>query len=202
MLPAGSDAVVWLRDALLDTYRPGGRLEAFTLVEALRLVPQHGFVEIRLADGDSGFIDAARLAPGDQATAHRGFCTYNAGQPPENGEVLHRVGSGTSRLQIDNHASQPAVVKLRDASGATAVSVFVAPGGSATVTDLPDGRFRPEFAVGELWSRACHGFSAGMRAQRFADLVPLSTLSPLVVPPEGAATAPPEDISDEAFERD
>ncbi len=202
VLPAGGTAVLWRRDAARDAYLPGGQLAAFTPVQALRLVPQHGLVEIRLADGGSGFVDAARLAPGDQAAAHRTYCTYNAGPSPENGEVLDRHGSGGSRLRIDNHGSEPAVVKLRDASGVTAVSVFVAPGGTATVTGLPDARYRPEFAVGELWSRACRGFSAGMRAQRFADFVRFSALSPLVVPPELSAAAPPEDIPDAAFERE
>jgi hypothetical protein len=65
------------------------------------------------------------------------------------------------------------VVKLRDAVGVVAVSVFVAPSGTATVTNLPEASYRPEFAVGELWSRACHGFAAGMRAERFAEFAPL-----------------------------
>jgi hypothetical protein len=169
-------------------------------VQALRLVQQHGLIEIRMADGDLGFVDATRLAPGDQLAAHRSYRTYNAGPPPQNGVVLGRHGSGGARLRIDNHGTQPTVVKLRDNAGAVAVSVFLAPGGTATVTDLPDASYRAEFAVGELWSRACNGFSAGMRAQRFAEFVPLSALSPLAVPPELSDAAPPQDIPDAAFE--
>jgi hypothetical protein len=119
-----------------------------------------------------------------------------------NGTVLDSHGSGESRLRTDNNASQSAVVKLRDAAGVVAISVFLAPGGSATVTGLPDVRFRPEFAVGELWSRACNRFSAGMRALRFADYATPAELSPLVVPPGLSGAPPPEDIPDAVFQRE
>ena len=142
VLPAGGRTLLWQRDARRDTYLPGGELAAFTPVQALHLVPQHGLMEIRLADGGSGFVDAARLAPGDQAAAHRTYCSYNAGPSPANGEVLDRHGSGAAGLQIDNHGSQPVVVKLREVSGVTALSVYVAPGGTATVTGLPSVRYR------------------------------------------------------------
>jgi hypothetical protein len=202
VLPAGGPTILWRRDGGHDTYQPGGELAAFTPIQALRLVPRHGLMEIRLADGGSGFVDAARLAPGDQLAAHRTYCSYNAGPSPDNGEVLDRHGSGDAVLQIANRGGQPVVVKLRDVSGASAVSVFVAPGETAAVTGLPSVRYRVEFAVGELWSRACHGFSAGMRVQRFADYAWPSTLSPLVVPPAASAVPQPEDIPDAAFERD
>ena len=202
VLPAGGSTVLWRRDAERDGYVPGGNLADFTPVQALRLVQRHGLVEILMPDGGSGFVDAARLALGDRFAAHRSYCTYNAGPSPENGAVIERHGSGDSHLRIDNRGSQPTVVKLRDAAGVVAVSVFLSPGGTTTVTDLPDASYRPEFAVGELWSRACHGFAAGMRAERFADFAPLSTLSPLVVPPELSAVAPPQDIPDAVFERE
>jgi hypothetical protein len=200
--PAGGAAMLLRQEAGRDAYLPGGQLAAFTSVQALRLLPQHGLVEIPLVDGSNGFVDAARLAPGDRLAARRAYCAYHAGPTPGDGEVLGRHGSGTSRLQIENRASQPTVVKLRDASGRAAVSVFVAPGGAATVTGLPEASYRLEFASGELWSRACNGFAAGMRAQRFADYAQLSSLSPLVLPPTAFDGMPPEDISDAAFEHE
>jgi hypothetical protein len=202
VLPSGDDTVLWRHDAARDTYLPAGHVAAFSPVRALNLVPQHGLVEIALADGGSGFIDAARLAPGDRATARRADCAYNAGPAPRNGEVLARHGDGAARLKISNRAAQPAVVKLRDASGQAAATVFVAPGDTANVDNLPDGVYRPDFAVGELWSRACNAFAAGMRAQRFAGYASLSALSPLVIPPDLSLTAAPEDIADAAFQRE
>ena len=202
VLPSGGAAELWRRDPARDGFLPVGALADFAPVRALHLVPQHGLVEIRLTDGGCGFVDAARLAPGDQAAARRSYCTYGAGLPPENGAVLDRRGTGAAQLRIDNHGRQPIVVRLRNTAGTVAASVFLAPGGSATVSGLPDVDYRAEFAVGELWSRACGGFSAGMRSQRLPDFARPSALSPLVLPPALSDAPPPEDIPDAAFERE
>ena len=202
VVPAGGAAILWRRGMSRDSYVPMGELPAFSAVQALGIVAPHGLVEIRLADGGSGFVDAARLTPGDGTTAHRAYCAYNAGPMPENGEVLARRGSGPAHMQISNRAGEPAVVKLRDASGRSAATVFVAPGGSMIVANLPDGPYQPEFAIGELWSRACQDFAAGMRAQRFDGYRSASGLSPLVIPPDLSAGPAPVDIPDAAFERE
>ena len=202
VLPAGDDAVLWRRDAARDAYLPAGHVAAFSPVRALSLIPQHGLVEIALADGSSGFIDAARLAPGDRAAARRADCAYNAGAAPRNGEVLGRRGDGGSRLEISNRDAESAVVRLRDTSGQSVATVFVAPTSSATVGHLPDTAYRPEFALGELWSRACNTFAAGMRAQRFAGYAALSALSPLVIPPDLSVAPAAVDIPDAAFARE
>ena len=202
IVPTGSDAVLWRQGPTRDVFVPQGRLLPFTSVQALRLVPRHGLVEIRLASGATGFVDASRLVPGDGAAARRAYCMYNAGAAPVNGEVLQRRARGAMRLQIDNHGDEPAVIKLRDVSGIAAAIVFVDAGASVIVADLPDGSYRPEFATGELWSRACQMFTAGMRAQRFAGYVPLPALSPLAIPPDLSAAPPPVDIADTDFERE
>lgn len=202
VLPGSGDAVVWRRDPTRDAYVPAGHVEPFSAVHALSLVSQHGLVEIRLADGGSGFVDAGRLNPGDGMTARRAYCAYNAGTPPANGEVLNRAGEGPAQLEIANRTPQPAVVKLRDASGRAAVTVFVAPGSIATVVNLPNTALRPDFAIGELWSRACNDFAAGMRAQRFAGYASPSGLSPLLIPPEAKLTPAPMDISEAVFAGD
>ena len=199
---AGDDAVLWVHDIVRDAYMPAGHVAAFSPVQALRLVSQHGLVEIRLADGGGGFIDAARLAPGDRETARRAYCAYNAGPSPRNGEILGRDGGGAARIEISNRGPQPVLVKLRDASGHTAATVFVTPGNSAVVENLPDTVYRPEFATGELWSRACNGFAAGTRAQRYTYFASPSGLSPLVIPPNLSVAPASEDISDTEFERE
>jgi hypothetical protein len=200
VLPAGDDTVLWRHETAHDAYLPAGHVAAFSPVQMLSLVPQHGLAEIGLADGSTGFVTAARLTPGDRAAARRAECAYNAGPPPRNGEVLGRHGGGNARLEISNRAGQPAVVRLRDASGQAAATVFVAPHESASVANLPDTVYRPDFAIGELWSRACNGFVAGMRAQRFAGYASPSGLSPLVIPPDLSVAPAPMDIPDAAFE--
>jgi DnaJ domain len=202
VVPANGAAMLWRRDAARDAYLPAGELPVFSPVRAVGLVAAHGLVEIRLADGGSGFVDAARLTPGDGAAAHRAYCAYNAGPAPQNGEVLERHGDGGAQVRIANRSEQPVVVKLRDASGKAAAAVFMAPGGSTTLANLPDSSYRAEFAIGELWSRACHDFAAGMRAQRFVGYASLSGLSPLVIPPDLSVGLAPVDIPDAAFEQE
>jgi hypothetical protein len=68
------------------------------------------------------------------------------------------------------------------------------------IGDLPDVSYRPEYAIGELWSRACNSFAAGMRAQRFPFFATPAALPLLVIPPGVSVVPAPEDIPDAAFE--
>jgi len=200
VIPAGSPALVLRYDADRQAYVPIGQLPAFSVAQAIRVLHDNGLVEIRLTENADGFIDAARLAPGNIIAAHQAYCAYNAGPPPANGEILDRAGAGDTKVTIENRSGQPLVVKLRDRTGVAAATVFLAPGGDATVDGLPGGDYRPDYAVGELWSRACNMFAAGMRAQRFPGYADLSTQSILVVPPDLPGQQAPVDISDQDFE--
>jgi len=200
VLPAAGPAVVWREDEQRNTLVPIGRLPAFSAMQAVRMSHRNGLVEVRITETSTGLVEASRLTHGDLAAARQAYCAYNAGPPPYNGELLAREGAGPAKLALDNHTTQPAVVKLRDETGAVALSVYLAPGGHADVDGLPNARFQTEFAIGEMWSRACGGFAAGMRAQRMVGFRSLDRLMPLVIPPE-APGGPPEDITDQAFER-
>ena len=117
-------------------------------------------------------------------------------------EVLlddHGKVSGT--MQLENRAVQPAVVKLRDGGGRLALAVFLAPGGDAEVDGPPNGQYRMEFAIGELWSRGCNTFAAGMRAMRRDAVLDLPGDAHLVVAPD-AGPPDAEDISDQTFQQD
>jgi hypothetical protein len=192
--PGAGPARLWRGDPS-QRLAPAEMLPPFTAVHVLQRLPRDGLVRIELADGGTGYIDAVRLVPGSEAAAHRAFCTYNAGPSPANGEVLDRHGTGTGTIRIENRAAQPAVVKLRNQQDETAASVFLDPGGIATVDGLPDGPYRPEFAIGEVWSRACNAFAAGMRSQRSGASIALGE-RPLVIPADAS-----EDIPDDAFNR-
>ena len=201
ILPAGGPATLWRRGPAGDRFVPAGELPAFTPVALRRIVSQHGMVEVGTPDGRAGFVYADRVAPGDAAEAERARCIFEAGAPPANNEILARHGSGPAQVFVKNRRDQPAVVKLRDAAGASAATVFIAPGGAAAVDGLPAGVYRPEFAFGELWSRACGRFVAGMRAQHFASFGRLgetgSAASRYTIPPEDGV-----DETDETFDRD
>jgi hypothetical protein len=201
-VPAAGPTVVWRRDGQRNSLVPVGLLPPFSSVQALRLFRQSGMVEVRLTDTLNGYVSAARLEPGDATAARRAYCGYSAGDPPADGEVLKRHGSGASHLTVVNRTSQPVVVKLRDPTGVTMVAVFLAPNGHAEIDDLPDLRFRLDYAIGELWSRTCGAFAAGMRAQRLEGYFPLSASTHLVIPPDVPGGGPLVDISDQAFQRD
>ncbi|WP_428541597.1 J domain-containing protein [Rhodopila sp.] len=198
--PGAGPAMLWTLDRKRNVLLPLGRLPPFSMVQALRLFNQNGMVEVLLNARGNGLISASRLTPGDPAAAHRAYCGYNAGPAPRDGELLERRGSGGGRLELENRALQPAVVKLRDDSGAVVVSVFLEPQGRAVLDGMPNGTLHPEFAIGELWSRACNSFAAGMRAWRMQVALGSAAGSLLVVEPDAGAQAA-ANIPDQAFER-
>jgi hypothetical protein len=202
VIPAAGVTVLWRIDQEKKALVPAGRLPPFSAVQAVRLYRQNGLFEVKVTDTANGFVQAARLAPGDANAARNAYCAYNAGAPPTNGEVLRQIGSGPGHLALENRTAQPVVVKLRDEAGGAILSTYLAPGGHARIDGLPEGRYRPDYAIGEFWSRACARFAAGMRAARMADFVALDALTPLTIPPDHPGAPPPSDIPDETFHRD
>lgn len=202
VIPAAKFTVLWRYDEERKAYFPASQLPPFSSVQALRQDRQTGLVEIRINDTANGYIEPGRLAPGDATAAHAAYCAYNAGPAPGNGEIFRLAEKGNGRLELDNRTTQPAVVKLRNASGVVALTTYLAPSAHASIEGLPEGRYRPEFAIGELWSRACQSFAAGMRAQRLTGFFTLDALTPLAIPPDLPGEPPPVDIADQTFERD
>ena len=198
--PNTGAAMLMRFDAEHSTLIPVSQLPPFSAVQAVRMVRQNGMVEVLVNDRGNGFIGASHLTPGNAAAARRAYCGYNAGPTPSDGELLDHRGQGNGTLELENRAMQPAVVKLRDQTGAVALSVFLGPGGHAAFDGLPDGIYHPEFAIGELWSRACNSFAAGMRARRMDAVFIVPGDSRLVVAPDAGVPAA-VDISDQAFER-
>lgn len=195
--PNASPAILWRLDAEHGTLIPVGRMPPFSSVHAIRLIRQSGMLEVMMNDHANGFISADHLTPGDVAAARRAYCGYNAGPPPTDGELLEHRVTGGATLEIDNRAVQPVVVKLRDATGAVALAVYLEPGGHAAFDGLADGVYQTEFAIGELWSRACNTFAAGMRARRLDAALTVPRESQLAV----TADEPAVDITEQAFER-
>jgi hypothetical protein len=198
VVPAATPAVLWRFDPDRNMLLPLGQLPPFSSVQAVRLVRQNGMLEVLVDDHGNGFVSADHLAPGNLAAAHHAYCSYNAGPTPFDGEQLERRGSGPGKLDVENRSVEPAVVKLRDDTGAVALAVFLAPGSHAALDGIPAGNYRTEFAIGELWSRACRSFAAGMRARRLDDPLQVPTENRLVVMPEEQGAA---DIPEQAFER-
>jgi hypothetical protein len=201
VLPVVGTAILWRYDAIDHHFRPNGRLAPFTPLALLRPVAHGSLAEVRLADDRVGYIYPHLLAPGDAGEASRARCIYDAGAPPRSGERLDAQtledpsaqmvkAPSPSRVTVINGSDAAAVFLLRAADGAAAI--YVAPHAQAVVTGLPSRRWRVEYAVGDLWSRSCFRFMAGMRAQRLPD----QPLRDTYVLPLVRAT----DIPDEAFQ--
>jgi hypothetical protein len=201
VIPAGTAAMLWRLDKERNALVPLRQLPPFSAVQAIRLVRQIGMLEVLVNDRGHGFVSADHVTPGDAAAARRAYCSYNAGPTPFDGELLERRGNGHATLNLENRAVQPAVVKLRDEAGAVMLTVFLAPGGHTVLEGLLEGSYRPEFAIGELWSRGCKTFAAGMRSRRMVDALVLPGESRLAVAPE-TMDAVSSEIPDQAFDRD
>ena len=195
--PGASPAILWRLDAEHGTLIPMGEVPPFSSVQAIRLIRQSGMLEVMVNARANGFISADRLTPGNVVAARQAYCGYNAGPPPSDGELLERRGKGDATLEIENRAIQPIVVKLRDGTGVVALAVYLDPGGRAVLDGMAEGVYRTEFAIGELWSRACNAFTAGMRARRMNAALTVPRDSHLAV----EADAPAADITAQAFER-
>ena len=200
VIPAATPAILWRHDPAHNSFVPDRQLPPFSVMQAVRFVRQTGLLEVLVGGQPNGYIDAAHVTPGNAQAARRAYCSYNAGPPPYDGELLTRNGQGSGHLLIDNHAVQPAVVKLRDPSWRVTFSVYLAPGGHADVAGLPDGEYRTDFAIGELWSRACQTFAAGMRARRLDEPLMVAGEAHLQLGTD-SASLPSTDIAEPEFEQ-
>lgn len=200
--PAPGRTILWRAGIGTEPPQPIRDLAPFTALQALRRHGQTNLIEVRASESGMGLVDATRLIPGGATATLRAFCAHNAGVLPTNGDVLRRSGTGNGRLVVRNRSLQPAVLKLRTPDGRSAISVFIGPNAEADINDLPEGDYRPEYAIGEMWSRPCGLFVAGMRAQRLEVTWSLSALTPLVIPPDPASSVVLSDILDVDFIRE
>lgn len=183
VLPAAGPATVWQGDPAGGPLTSGAALPAFAPVHVPPRPAPGGLLPVELAGGGVGYVDASRLMPGDALAARHANCAYLAGRPPVDGEVLAGGDSGgAARANLANASSGPAVVTLRDRTGALVARVYLAPHGAARLTGLQSGPWTAEVAFGELWSRACTAFVAGERVAR----------APAPVPPGGTLTIGPQ----------
>lgn len=199
--PSSSPTVLWRLDAARKTLVAMANLPPFSTVQALRLLRQNGLAEVMVTADMNGYVAFDHLTPGDGAAARKAYCGYNTGPVPEDGELLEKRASGNATLTVENRAVQPAVLKLRNTAGAVVLSLFLGPNTRTELGRMPAGSFVPEFAVGELWSRACDGFIAGMRAGRLKQNILLPGNAPVVIAPDDGGAGWTE-ISEDAFERE
>ena len=193
--------MLWRFSDVEGQYRPNGTLKPFTPVLMLRLVSHGALAEVQLPSGQVGYVYPHLLAPGDAASAQRAACIYEAGVTPQNGEILTpprnapgmpaRVSASGRATLIDNTGDAPAVVAFR--RGLEFVAVYVTPHARARLAGLEAGGWQIDWATGDLWSRPCFQFMAGMRGRRLQD----APVPAVITLPADAGT----DVPDQTFGR-
>ncbi len=123
---------------------------------------------------------AEHLTPGDAKAARRPIAATMPGPKPFDGNCWSSAAR-RRHASLENRAVQPAVVKLRDRRGRSCSRCSWGRAVMRNWTACPEGVYRPEFAIGELWSRACNMFAAGMRARRMEESVSTLREARLVV---------------------
>lgn len=126
----------------------------------------------------SGQAPAAALSDASM-TAPQGSVQPACATPPANGQIMGGIAPASypgHRLQIENGSAGPVIVKVRDAvTGRLAFSFFVAQGATATVSGIPDGVYRFQYAIGAAVSSDCDGLSGIQAVQQFPRAETLTT---------------------------
>ena len=141
----------------------------------MRLPPSPTIIALTLTTMLTAATAFAQGRPPAAGDTRADWCRLNAGSSPTTGEVILRRNRGEHRAVITNHDSRWAVAKLRGVDRRVVVAAFIAPVSTTTITDIPAGQYRIEFAFGGLWSRACNTFVGDASAYRFPDYDDFST---------------------------
>lgn len=186
-------------------------LDRFATVQVLGGTGDMEWTEIRTPAGLTGWVPRRALYAGTGSRYKLEWCAGNRGTPPAAGEVLVRRASGEHRLLIHNEGRNDAVVKLKTATGSTAVAYYIPATYHMVVGGIPEGAFRIEFATGGAWSRACGLFTTDLEAGRMPfslTFKPIRLKSvPAVIPEISLVTAPgdakaPLPLDPDRFARD
>ncbi len=138
------------------------------------------------------------------------FC----GDPPKNGDELQRNGfkEDGHRITVENGGSGNALVKVRNDAGRRVATLYVERAQQGSISNLPDGRYRISFAIGDQLDASCAAFAGDFHAQQFpgsetfetrveGDQIISSDLR-LTLHSVAGGNVRPQGLSDAAFEAD
>ncbi|RWC75336.1 MAG: J domain-containing protein [Mesorhizobium sp.] len=99
---------------------------------------------------------------------------------PKNGEALEGYDNSMSSqghvLEIRNGSGGPAIVKVRDSSSnRTVASFYISDNATAEYRSIPDGRYRIQYAVGDLLRSDCRSFFNTAAVGQFPNVEQLQT---------------------------
>ncbi len=115
--------------------------------------------------GIEGYVSTTYIDSGDGWSGWIKACRAAGISRPQNGAVLAKSGYGNHKLVVNNSPGTDALVKLKDVSGNTVISMYVRAGQSAEV-NVPEGRFQFQYASGKDYSSSCGRFLVDMSASK------------------------------------
>jgi hypothetical protein len=99
--------------------------------------------------------------------------------PPINGQILIRATPPSKEghaVEIRNGSDGNAIIKMRNRdTGKLAIAFFVEKGKTASITNLPDGDYRTQYAFGDAFRSDCRSFVRITSASQFPDIESLRT---------------------------
>lgn len=115
----------------------------------------NGWIEIETGSFE-GWVAERYLAPGEGRVAYNNYCRSNISRPA-NGYVFSQKQKGEHSLTIKNSPGNDVIAKLKDKSGNTIVSFYVREGQNVTISSIPSGSYKFQYASGRSYSRECGG---------------------------------------------
>jgi uncharacterized protein YgiM (DUF1202 family) len=116
---------------------------------------KNGWVKISSGNFE-GWTAERFLAPGDGNEAKQTYCRASVTRP-FTGHVFYQNQTGPHQLTINNAPDYDVIVKLKDVTGSAIISFYVRGGERYTVTSIPSGRFKMQYASGRSYCEACGG---------------------------------------------
>ena len=202
VIPSSSPALVLRYDQPRNVFVPIGQLPAFSAAQAVRVLRDHGLVEIRLTDTANGFIDASRVD------------SWQCGKRPAGLLHLQLWSAADQRRDSGAHRHWHRPDDDREPHRPTNGGKVARSQRNGGGDGLPGagGRRRGRWAASRrVSSRLCHWRIVEPSMQRFCRWHARAALcrvgrtpgpGALTIPPDFPGQPPPVDISDQDFEHD
>jgi uncharacterized protein YgiM (DUF1202 family) len=101
-----------------------------------------------------GWVAEKYLEKGEGSDAQELYCRANVTRPVT-GHIFYQKATGPHSLTINNSPGSDVIVKLKDLSGDTVISFYVRANEQFTVTSIPNGKFKMQYAAGKSYCQIC-----------------------------------------------
>ena len=139
---------VSLRHGPGQSYAVMKRLARFTPVFRFAVPPGGDWALVQVPDGEIGYVQIDSINPGSTNSEQLAWCALGPVAVPANGAILWQGPTGQHSLSLDNESQHDMVVKLKDATGKTALAFYVKAASTANINTVPAGDFKLSYATG------------------------------------------------------